>query len=308
MIKRKLTAYYNYLVNKSDLTGVKSDIDFLRINQGKILSENNLNNKVKAIKNDISKAEFKIFSQWGDDGIINFLVNYLEIEDKRFIEFGVENYKECNTRFLLVNDNWSGLIMDGSKEHMDSVKKENIYWQYDLQAEPHFITTSNINNLFLEYGFEGEIGLLHIDIDGNDYWVWKEIEVVNPIIVIVEYNSLFGFKNPYTVPYKEDFYRTRYHYSNLVYGSSLLSLNDLAEEKGYFLVGCNTAGNNAYFIRKDRIKDIGIKTVEQAYVLSKFKESRNAEGNLSFTRGLKRFELIKGVEVYNTRTNQIEKL
>ena len=208
------------------------------------------------IIDNLHLSEFKVFSQFGDDGIIQFLIDYLKIENKTFIEFGVENYKEANTRFLLINNNWKGLIMDGSEKNMNQVQQEDIYWRYDINALAAFITKDNINSLIINNGFEGEIGLLHIDIDGNDYWIWKEINCIQPIIVIVEYNSIFGCENSWSIPYDKDFYRTNYHYSNLYYGASLLSLCDLAEEKGYYFIGCNSNGNNAYFVRKDKISGL----------------------------------------------------
>lgn len=278
----------------------------LNINNGKILSKLNLNYHVDSILSDIQNAEFQIFSQWGDDGIINFLVNYLHIKEKSFVEFGVENYTECNTRFLLINDNWRGLIMDGSESNMQSVRNEMLYWKYDLTAVATFITAENINGLLLDNGFKGEIGLLHIDIDGNDYWVWKAINVVQPILVIVEYNSVFGDQNPWTTPYNPSFIRTKAHFSNLYFGSSITSLCDLAEEKGYSFIGCNSNGNNAYFVRKDRLRQLQVKTVKEGYVLSKFSEGRNMNGELTFLRNDARLLAIKGMEIYNTRKNSIE--
>src|SRR4051812_29874275 len=69
-------------------------------------------------------VEFKVFSQWGDDGIIQYLINKIDIPYKTFVEFGVENYTEANTRFLLMNNNWSGLVMDGSEANMNYVKND----------------------------------------------------------------------------------------------------------------------------------------------------------------------------------------
>jgi len=281
------------------------EIDQLKLNSGKILSELN-HLKKDGILSDIQKAEFKIFSQWGDDGIINFLCNYLDITTKTFIEFGVEDYTECNTRFLLINDNWRGLIMDGSKKNMDKVKQEDIYWRYNLTAVDVFVTTENINELLTKNNFSGETGLLHIDIDGNDYWVWKAINVINPVLVIVEYNSVFGTANPWTVPYDPAFFRTTAHYSNLFYGTSLLSACDLAQQKGYSFIGCNSNGNNAYFVRNDKLKDLKVKTVEEGYVNAQFAESRSPNKELSFLRDGDRLSLLKGMQVFNTRTNAIE--
>jgi hypothetical protein len=150
--------------------------------------------------------------------------------------------------------------------------------------------------------------LLHIDIDGNDYWVWNALKVVEPIIMIVEYNSIFGCERAITIPYKADFIRTPEHFSNLYFGSSILSLCDLAEDKGYAFIGCNSAGNNAYFVKKEFLKDLKVLTAKEGYVKSKFSESRSEDGKLSYLRGEKRLEIIKGLPVCNTRSNKIEKL
>ena len=122
--------------------------------------------------NKILDHEFKVFSQWGEDGIISYLVNNLDIENNFFIEFGVANYLESNTRFLLKKFNWSGLILDSSQNNIEYIKKDKIYWQYDIKALCQFITRENINKIFLENISQKNIGLLSIDIDGNDYWVW----------------------------------------------------------------------------------------------------------------------------------------
>ena len=67
---------------------------------------------------DLNDYEFKVSSQWGEDGIIQHLINKIEIKNKVFFEFGVENYTESNTRFLLHNNNWKGLVIDGSVENI----------------------------------------------------------------------------------------------------------------------------------------------------------------------------------------------
>ena len=91
---------------------------------------------------EIHKYEFQIFSQFGDDGIIQFLINQIDLPKSRkfFIEFGVENYNESNTKFLLLNDNWSGLIIDGGKTNINLIKNSYYYWKHDLSAHNFFIT------------------------------------------------------------------------------------------------------------------------------------------------------------------------
>src|SRR5262245_7200886 len=78
--------------------------------------------------------EFQVYSQWGEDGIIDWLTNQVSIENKVFIEFGVEDYTEANTRFLLMHRNWSGLVIDSSEDNIKSIKQQDIYWRYNLKA------------------------------------------------------------------------------------------------------------------------------------------------------------------------------
>ena len=106
----------------------------------------------------------------------------------------------------------------------------------------------------------------------------------------------------------KEFVRTKYHYSNLYWGSSLLSLCDLAQEKGYSFIGCNSNGNNAYFIRNDKRKELKILTAHQGFVMSKFRESRNKQGGLTYLSGHQRLEAIRGMDIYNTRTRALEKI
>jgi hypothetical protein len=232
---------------------------------------------------DLRDNEFQVFSQNGEDGILQFLVRHVPISRKIFVEFGVENYTESNTRFLLVNDNWAGLVLDGSPENVGYIRRDPIYWKHNLKAEQAFITRDNINTLFSANGVSGEIGILSIDIDGNDYWVWEAIDAVNPAIVVIEYNSRFGPRRAVTVPYDPQFQRTKAHFSNIYYGASLKALCQLGGRKGYAFVGCNTAGNNAFFVRKDvKLAEIRELSCEEGFVAAQFRESRDENGKLTF--------------------------
>ena len=273
----------------------KQDTETSLVLQGKILSELNRN---KSSKN-IQDYEFKVFSQNGEDGIIQFLIQNTEIKNKIFVEFGVETYKEANTKFLLLNNGWSGLIIDGDKDAMEKIASSDLHWKYDLKSIGNFITKDNINKIIKSAGIEGEIGLLSIDIDGNDYWVFENIDCVNPQILIMEYNSMFGDIHKISVPYDENFVRSQKHYSNLYYGASIAALCDIANKKGYDLVGSNSFGNNLFFIRHDCNK-LKIKlTPKEAYVKSKFRESRDENGKLTFLSHKEGLELIKNEPVVN---------
>jgi hypothetical protein len=280
-------------------------IDETRILQAKLVSNQHWLNKESIVKN-LTSAEFSVFSQWGDDGIIDFLAQYLDFDHQTFLEFGVENYEESNTRFLLMNRNWSGFVIDGSKTHVQSIKNSELFWKHELTAVCQFITKENINQIIEANGYTNKIGLLHIDIDGNDYHIWKAIDKISPTLVIMEYNSVFGSEKAWTIPYQADFTRDQAHYSHLYCGASLRSLCLLAEEKGYYFIGSNSAGNNAYFVKKGKEKGLKIHSCESGFVASKFRESRNKNGQLNFVSGQDRLNLLKGLSIYNTETEALE--
>lgn len=245
---------------------------------------------------DLSSYEMGVYSQWGEDGILQHLIRNTKITQKSFVEFGVESYREANTRFLLVNDNWHGLIIDGSEANIRSVQKEDIYWRHSLTAVQAFITRDNINDLISTNGFAGDLGILSIDIDGNDYWVWETITVAKPSIVVIEYNHRFGPSAAVTVPYKHDFVREKEHYSCIYYGASLKALELLGKRKGYALVGCNSAGNNAFFIRKDLLQSPLVeKSAEEAFVAGKFREARGPNRKLLFLTSEEERKLLKSL-------------
>jgi hypothetical protein len=274
---------------KAQLNQLKNDVNHLKLSLGRI--ENRQLHQLN--ENKLSSNEFKVFSQWGEDGIIQFLLHHIPVENKIFVEFGVQKYTESNTRFLLINDNWSGLVIDSNQNDINFIKSDSIYWKYNLKAVHAFIAKDNINDLIVGNGIRGEIGLLSVDIDGNDYWVWQAINVVTPAIVIVEYNSRFGKDKALTVPYNEKFVRSQAHYSMIYYGASLKALCQLAQEKGYVFVGSNSAGNNAFFVRKDLKPDwIQELTPEEGYVAGQFRESRDRNGQLSYLSLLEEQEIL----------------
>jgi hypothetical protein len=267
-----------------------------RILLGQILSQ-----QLLAITraNHLSEVEFKIFSQHREDGIIQYLIRHVQIPNKMFIEFGVGDYRESNTRYLLLNDNWKGLVIDSEKKFITRIHSYDWYWQHDLTAIHALITRDNVDNLFTDNCFSGDIGLLSIDIDGNDYWIWDAISAVQPRIIICEYNSVLGKKHAITIPYQADFNRTKAHFSNLYFGASLKALCILAEKKGYKFVGADSSGSNAFFVRNDVAQDITHHTCEEGFVQSVSRESRDIRGHLTFTSGYDRIKLIADKTVFD---------
>jgi hypothetical protein len=127
--------------------------------------------------------------------------------------------------------------------------------------------------------------LLSIDIDGNDYWVLDAIDVVSPRILVAEYNSTFGPDAAVSVPYDPKFRRTKAHHSNLYWGASLAALCLAAGRKQLAFVGSNSAGNNAFFVRRDVLGDLATLTPQEGWVDARFRESRDHGGQLTFMSG-----------------------
>lgn len=283
-----------------------SDSEKQQLLLGRLLSEQL---KEKTAIKDFSEVEFSVFSQWGEDGILQWLLLHLDFPNQTFIEFGVEDYRESNTRFLMMNNNWSGQVIDASNSNIEAIKHSEYFWQFDLQATQAFIDQDNINELLQASGFGHEIGILSIDLDGMDYWIWQAIRTVSPVLVIVEYNSVLGNDRAITVPYQPDFSRSKAHYSHLFFGASLPAFRHLALEKSYTFIGSNSAGNNAFFVRNDCVTDsLPRPDKHKGYVASKFRESRDRNGQLNFISSIDRLAAIKGLTVYNVVTETLEKL
>tara|TARA_B100000959_G_scaffold200151_1_gene209447 strand:- start:287 stop:1198 length:912 start_codon:yes stop_codon:yes gene_type:complete len=266
----------------------------------------NTQKKQLNIKN-LKDVEFSVFSQWGDDGIINWIINNIPIKDKIFLEIGTENYKESNTRFLLIKNNWTGHIIEIDKKHTDNIKKQSIYWKYDLNVHNHKVTRENINNIIKNINLKN-IGLFSLDIDGIDYWIWREIKKLNPVIFICEFNSVFGNKKKITVPYDKNFNRTKFHYSNLAFGASIQAFIKVSQKKGYEFIGTNSNGVNAYFIKKNHYKFIKSKIKHRGIFTSKTRESRDRNYNKTFLKDDKRLKKIKNVKVYDIEKNKLIKI
>jgi hypothetical protein len=280
-------------------------IDFISESLGRIE-----NRQVQSLlkSNPQTNLEFKIYSQSGEDGIIQWLINKIDIKNKTFIEFGVENYLESNTRFLLLNNYWSGLIIDGDIENINFIKKDPIYWRCNLKAVSNFITKDNVDEIFLSNGLSGEIGLLSIDVDGNDYWIFESISSVNPAIIVAEYNSFFGYKRKVTVPYDKSFVRSKAHYSKTYYGASINALTSLANLKGYKLVASNRSGNNVFFVRNDLMNGLNEMSVKDAYRQINFRESHNISGELTFSSFEDSKKIMNDLDVFDVETNKFMKI
>jgi hypothetical protein len=173
----------------------------------------------------------KIHSQNGEDGVLQEIYKNIGVKTKYFVEFGVEDGRECNTRYLREHCGWTGLMMDGRFENK----------LINLQKE--FITAENINDLFDKYEVPFEFDLLSIDIDGNDYWIWQKIDH-KPRVVIIEINADLGYTDKKVMRYNPEHVWAGDYY----YGASIQALIDLGKSKGYSLVYVERHCVNAFFV------------------------------------------------------------
>lgn len=295
---RRFISWLSYLENRSAMVEIPhiGDYKHPKVLVGTMLSKLN---QSQGPAQSLRDVEFQVFSQFGDDGIIQHLVHNLNIQERIFVEIGVENYTEANTRFLLVKDKWSGLVVDGNENHVNYVRNDPISMLFDVRAEQAFVTAENINDIISRAGISGRIGLLSIDIDGMDYWVWRAVDTVDPAIVIIEYNSLFGPDRSIVVPYNPEFSRYKPDPSRLCYGASLAALQHLAAEKGYTFIGCNSNGNNAYFVRSEYAALPVVANLKRGFNPATFSEYG---GSGHWVRGEKALALIRRRMVYNTLT------
>lgn len=216
------------------------------------LAEHLYNNPKYSNSKRLNKAEYQVFSQNGEDGIIAEIFNRIGTTNKYFIEFGVEDGLECNSTILLYKQ-WKGLWIEGSDHHSANIntKFKDKIDAGQLTVKNQFINAENIESIFKSAGAPAEPDLLSIDIDYNDYYVWQAITNYNPRVVVIEYNALYRPDTHFVVPYKAERTWDRTSY----FGASLLALQQLADQKGYCLVGCCFVGSNAFFVRKDLVGD-----------------------------------------------------
>jgi len=204
---------------------------------------------------DLGEVGFKAFSQADEDGILLYLFSIIGTTNKTCVEICCGNGIECNTANLIINHGWSGLLADGNESLVKEGREFYAASRHTYVWPPTFvhawITRSNVNQVMRENGFDGDVDLLSIDMDGVDYWIWDAIDTIRPRVVVAEYQDILGPERVVTVPYSEDFNARNYSMTRGMpnfCGASLPAFVKLARRRGYRLVGCNRYGYNAFFV------------------------------------------------------------
>lgn len=188
---------------------------------------------------DLRSSERKIYSQNGEDGVIEKIFEVIGTTSKVYVEFGVENGVECNTRYMRERYGFNGLLMD--------LNNENPH----INLHKEFVTAENINQLFQKYNVPTEFDLLSIDIDYNDFYLWNAIEY-NPRVVVIEFNANHQPSEDKVVAYNPNHFWDTTTY----FGASIMAMYKLGKAKGYSLVYAESTGVNLFFIRNDIIDQL----------------------------------------------------
>jgi hypothetical protein len=200
----------------------------------------------------LQRFERQVFSQNGEDGIIQEIFNRIGAESKSFLEIGIEDGRETNTTWLL-QKGWRGVWIDGNQNATKRAAREfaRPIGEGRLMVETASVTAENIGGLLKKIHFAGEFDLLSLDIDRNTFFVWQALRLLRPRVVVIEYNAIIPPEQDWRVEYVAE----RGWNGTSYFGASLKAYETLGRELGYCLVGCETLGVNAFFVRQDLVGD-----------------------------------------------------
>jgi len=215
-------------------------------------------------------VSFRCYSQFEEDGILLFIFSLVGERTRRVVEIGAGNGRECMAANLIINHGWQGYLFDGDAENL--AKGSNFFAHHaDTSVMPPifrhaWITAENVNDVLRQAGAEGEIDLLSLDIDGNDYWVWKAISIIHPRVCVFETHDIIPGDMALTIPYDPQFSAWDKPYPDSEFRSvSLKAMVNVSREKGYRLVGSHRRGFNVFFMRdgvgRDHFPEVSIASV-----------------------------------------------
>jgi hypothetical protein len=197
---------------------------------------------------------FRVFSEYDEDGVIFFLLSVLGPGSRRFVDIGAgDGIHASNCANLAFNLGFHGLFVDADSDRIDEGRavyaRHRDTRRYPPRFVDAFVKTATVDGLLRDAGFVGDVDVLSIDIDGNDYWIWEAMKSISPRIVMIETHDEYGLADV-LAPYDEDFVCRRDRPNETV-GASPAAMTKLATRLGYRLVGANRLGFNAFYLRND---------------------------------------------------------
>ncbi len=255
----------------------------------------------------LTEAELKIYSQWGEDGILDYLCHKLDLERPHFLEVGAGDFQECNSRFLVEYRNASATLVDANPELADAVEKSDLYWKSHLFSFVTWVTTENINEIIHMARLKmNGLDMFSLDLDGNDYWIMKEADLTDIQVVVLEYNSIFGSEKALTIPLDQYFDRQKKNFSLLYFGASLRAYVDLMDSKGFVFVGTNIVRSNAFFVRKGSDFSVTFDLPKEldGFIDCKIRESRDESGNMTYLTLKEGLSLVGGLPVVDLESGK----
>ena len=203
----------------------------------------------------LADVEFRACSQNSEDGILLYLFSLIGTTSRTLLEICAGDGIECNSANLILNHGWTGLLVDGDVSRVQRGRKFYATHPDTFSFPPKFahawVDRETVNDLISSHGYTGEVDLLSLDLDGVDYWIWDAIEVVRPRVVVAETQCIWGAERSVTVPYRRDFRAPLIRGFGVYSGASLPAFVSLAARKGYRLIGTQSLGFNAFFVRND---------------------------------------------------------
>jgi hypothetical protein len=248
-------------------------------------------------------SEVRVFSQNGEDGILNYICETLNLQKPSMIEIGAGNFTECNSRYLAEHRCANVLAVDAQRDLESVAKKLLIAAKTNIQILNTWVTTQNVNEIIdLGKSNFGSVDIFSLDLDGNDYWILNSANLEGIKVIIVEFNPLLSQKTPVSVPMDETFDRSAKHYSWTYYGANLYAFEYLLKSRGFEFIGTSRHGSNAFFVESsyrskfDHLEiDLEISSDVRA------RENRGLDGKLTFVSGRNRVSLIKDQVVIDVR-------
>lgn len=249
----------------------------------------------------INKYEKSVFSQNGEDGVIEYIFKNIGFSNKVFVEFGFHMHQN-NSKNLIKEQNFKGLFIDSNIPNFYKNKTVD-----GIHYHESWITKNNINKIIGNY-YKGNIDFLSIDVDGVDLYLLDEINIVNPRVVCIEYCSSIGKDLSVTVKYNDNFDRHKAHPSGFYCNASLKANINVMKKKGYKFVG-SVYGLNAFFVRNDcELNDLKELTCEegwQPHHSRTYEYHKRYDGTIRKVPIQEQFNWIKDLEWVNVDDNGV---